>query len=254
MKIKSILIALVLIVALVGAGFLVKNNQETRSGASYASVEMLFLPTEKTLRVGEKLTTTFMIDTKDRFLTGADLRIKYNKSVLKLENVEVVTIKTPYPIKLVKVPWLKDDDEIIVSNIYEDEGIYELVGATKEKETRYLAKGVVDIVKLNFVAIANGEAVVGLDRSYRNMITGYNETGLDQELGISGGNNAFYKVVGPEVGVTRRPMETECIWCGEACIEKSEKENFACLDVIPTDKRCISQNGQCVVVDGYATE
>lgn len=238
MKIKSILLIIILIAALAGAGFLVKNNQETRSGASFANVEAIFLPSEKTLKTGEKLTSTFMIDTKDRLLTGADLRIKYEQSVLKLDSVEV-TIK---------------ENEVVLSNINQENGIYELVTANIEKETRGLPKGVVSIVKLNFVAIANGEAIVGLDRSYKNMVTGYNEAGSDQELTISQGNNAIYRVAGIEARNTQAPREIECSWCGEACIETSEKESFACPDVIPVGKKCVSQNGQCVVVEGAATE
>ncbi len=229
---------IILIAALAGAGFLVKNNQETRSGASFANVEALFLPNEKTLKVGEKLTTTLMIDTKDRLLTGADLRVKYEQSVLKLESVEVVT----------------KENEVILSNINQENGIYELVAANTEKETSDLPKGVVSIVKLNFVAIANGQAKVSLDTSYGNMVTGYNTTGSDQELKVGTISSAIYRVAELEARITQAPGEVECSWCGEACVETSEKESFACPDVIPVDKKCISQNGQCVAVEAAATE
>jgi len=253
MKIKNILLIVILITALVGASFLVKNNQETRSGASFANVEALFLPNEKTLKVGEKLTTTIMIDTKDRLMTGADLRIKYDQSVLELESAEVMTGDNP---SMSKNPnaWLKRKDEVIVSNINNQKGIYEIVGANTEKDTSDLPKGVVSIVKLNFVAIANGQAMVGLDTSYENIVTGYNPSGSDQELSVDKISSAIYKVAGLESRITQAPGEVECSWCGEACIEASEKENFACPDVIPVDKKCISQNGQCVVIEGRATE
>lgn len=240
-------------VALVGSAFLAKNNQETRSGASFANIEALFLPSEKTLRIGEKLTTTLMIDTKDRLLTGADLRVKYEQSVLKLESVEVMTKSSPVLSETTSA-WLGGEDEVIISNINENAGIYELVGANVEKETTGLPKGVVSIVKLNFVAIANGEAKVSLDTSYGNMITGYNEAGSDQELKIDKISSAIYKVAGLEARITQVPKEVACRWCGEACIEASEKDNFNCLDVIPGAKSCISQNGKCVVVDNAATE
>ncbi len=237
MKVKSILLILILIAALVGAGFLVKNNQETRSGASFANVEALFLPSEKTLKIGEKLTTTLMIDTKERLLTGADLKVKYEQSKLKLESVEVVS-----------------EGEVIVSKINQEAGIYEFVGVNTEKETSSLPKGVVSLVKLNFVAMANGQAKVSLDTNYENMITGYNEAGTDQELKVDNINSAIYTVAGVEARNTLAPKEVECSWCGEACIEKNEKEGFACPEVIPQGKKCLSQNGKCVVVDSYATE
>ncbi len=240
MKIKSILLIVILIAALAGAGFLVKRNQETRSGASFANVEAIFLPSEKTLKIGEKLTTTLMIDTKDRLLTGADLRVRYEQSVLKLESVEN--------------SWLKGDDEIIVSNINNEKGVYEIVGTDTGKDIGGLPKGMVSIVKLNFVAIANGQAKVSLDTSYSNLVTGYNEAGLDQELKVDKISSAIYKVAGIEARNTQAPREVECSWCGEACIEKSEKESFACPDVIPVDKKCVSQNGQCVAVEAAATE
>ncbi len=253
MKIKSILLIIILIAALAGAGFLVKNNQETRSGASFASVEAIFLPSEKNLRIGEKLTSTLMIDTKDRLLTGADLRIKYEQSVLKLESVEVVTRDRASLSKATNA-WLGGEQEIIVSNINNEAGIYDLVGANMEKETKGLPKGVVSIVKLNFVAIADGQAKVSLDTSYGNMVAGYNEAGSDQELKVDKISSAIYRVAGIEARNTQAPREIECSWCGEACIEASEKESFACPDVIPVDKKCVSQNGQCVVIEGAATE
>jgi hypothetical protein len=239
MKIKSILLIIILIAALAGAGFLVKNNQETRSGASFANVEAIFLPSEKTLKIGEKLTTTLMIDTKDRLLTGADLKVKYEQSVLELESVEKVS---------------NGLDEMMVSNIYQGAGIYEFVAVNTGKETSRLSKGVVNLVKLNFVAIANGQAKVSLDTSYGNMVTGYNEAGSDQELKVDKISSAIYTIAGIEARNTQAPREIECSWCGEACIETSEKESFACPDVIPVGKKCVSQNGQCVVVEGAATE
>lgn len=240
MKIKSILLIIILIAALAGAGFLVKKNQETRSGASFANVEALFLPSEKTLKVGEKITTILMIDTKDRLLTGVDLRVKYEQSVLRLDSVDNI--------------WRGREDEMIVSKINNENGIYEIVGANTEKDTSGLPKGVVSAVKLNFVAIANGEAKVSLDTSYGNMVTGYNTAGSDQELKVGTISSAIYKVAGLEARISKTPGEVGCSWCGEACIETSEKESFSCPDVIPADKKCISQNGQCVVVEGYATE
>ncbi len=253
MRIKNILVILILIATLAGAGFLVKNNQETRSGASFANVEALFLPNEKTLKVGEKLTTTLMIDTKDRLLTGADLRVRYEQSVLKLESVEVVT-RNRASTSNVTNAWLRGEEEIIVSNINDEAGIYDLVGANTEKETKGLPKGVVSIVKLNFVAITNGQAKVSLDTSYGNMVAGYNEAGSDQELKVDKISSAIYRVVGIEARNTQAPREIECSWCGEACIEASEKESFACPDVVPVGKKCINQNGQCVVVEGYVNE
>ncbi len=253
MKIKSILLIIILIAALAGAGFLVKNNQETRSGASFANVEAIFLPSEKTLKTGEKLTTTLMIDTKDRLLTGADLKIRYEQSVLKLESVEVLT-RDRASLSSATNAWLKGDEEIIVSNINNETGIYELVGANTEKETKGLPKGVVSIVKLNFVAIANGQAKVSLDTGYGNMVAGYNEAGSDQELKVDRISSAIYRVAGIEARNTQAPREIECGWCGEVCIEKSEKLSFACPDVIPVGKKCVSQNGQCVAVEAAATE
>jgi len=240
MKIKNVLMIIILIAALAGAGILVKNNQETRSGASFANVEALFLPSEKTLKIGDKLTTTLMIDTKDKLLTGVDLRIKYEQSALKLESVENV--------------WPNREDEIIVSRINNEKGIYEIVATNFEKETNGLPKGAVQIVKLNFVAIANRQAKVSLDTSYGNMVSGYNAAGSDQELRVGTISSAIYIVAGIEARNTQTPKEIECGWCGEACIEKSEKESFACPDVIPVGKKCVSQNGQCVAVEAAATE
>lgn len=251
MKIRKVLTIILLIAALAGVGFLVKNNQDTRSGASFADVEALFLPGSKRLKIGEEVTTTMMIDTKERLLTGVDLRIKYDQSVLELRGVEVLSKNSA---SASKADWLGGENEVIISNINQENGTYELVGTNTGKDVNNLSKGIVTVVKLNFIAIANGEAKVSLDSNYKNMIAGYNDAGSDQELKINKISDAVYTVIGIEAINTKVPDRAACAWCGDVCMEISEKENYNCIDVLPIGKDCISQNGKCVVVSNMATE
>lgn len=190
MKKINLLVMLVLFIALIGASVLVMNNQETRSGASFASVEALFLPSTKTLVVGESMTTILLVDAKSHFLTGADLKIKYDSNKFKLENVTVLT-KNSFS---GGSTWLQNIDEVLISESDAGTGTYSLIGTNLQKDATSLPSGIINIVKLNFVAIASGEVRVGLDGNYGNIITGYNAEGSDQELGIEKVAEAVYTI------------------------------------------------------------
>ncbi|HWS48960.1 MAG TPA: hypothetical protein VN174_02850 [Candidatus Methanoperedens sp.] len=200
MKKINILVIVVLIAALMGASFLVKSSQETRRGASFASVEALFLPGAKSIKVGERVTTTMMIDSKTHFLTGADLKIKYDSSKLELEKATVLTNSTFSG----GITWLQGVEEILIAENDSKQGTYSLVGTSIGKDVKNLPSGVVSVIRLDFVAKAMGDAVVGLDNSYTNIVAGYNAGGSDQELKIEKISEAKYQIVGE---ITRTPTK-----------------------------------------------
>jgi len=181
---------LVLVAALIGAGTLVKNNQNTQRGATFASVEALFLPDTKSVQLGSEISSTLMIDSKGRPLTGADLKIKYDSEKLLFKELRVLT-KDNFPSGVV---WVQNSDEVLVSEVDEEKGLISLVGTNLQKDTQFLPTGIVNIVKIDFVAKALGEAKVTLDTSYENVVSGYNVGALDQKLNIEKVSGASYFV------------------------------------------------------------
>jgi len=179
---------------------LVMKNQQLQRGASFASVEAIFLPSSKSLTMGEELVTTLMIDAKSHFLTGADMRVKFDSDKLTLESVEVLT-KDKF---LGGVTWLQSADEVLISETDNQIGTYSLVGTNIQKEAANLPSGVINIVKLHFRTKAVGQAEVSMDKTYGNIVTGYNVGGLDQELGIEKVSGAVYSI---ETVVTRTPTK-----------------------------------------------
>lgn len=256
MKIKNILVIIVLFAALVGAGFLVKNSQETRSGASFASVEALFLPSARTVSVGDKFTTNLMIDSKSHLLTGVDIRVKFDSEKLSLEKVAVRTKENIFEVNNEK-SWLQNADGVLISEINAEKGTYNLVATNIEKETKNLPNGVIGIVDLYFTAKANGEARVSLDNGYENRVAGYNPAGSDQELKIEKISEAIYTIKVKEVGVTGRPIVTgaalKCGWCGKSCVNLSEKTGGCVMADIVPQGQCVSRDGKCVVVSRYVS-
>lgn len=197
----NILVIVVSIMALIGASFLVKSSQETRRGASFASVEALFLPSTKSIKIGERVTTTLMIDSKIHLLTGADVRVKYDSSKLELEKATVLTSSTFSG----GISWLQSEEEILISENDSKQGTFSLVGTSIGKDIKNLPSGVISVVKFDFVAKAMGDAVVSLDNSYTNIVAGYNAGGADQELKIEKVGEAKYQIVGE---VTKMPTKT----------------------------------------------
>jgi hypothetical protein len=202
----NILTMLVLVAALAGVGILVKRAADMRSGATFASVDALFLPSTQTVKVGDKLVTTMMIDAKTYLLTGADLRIKYDQSKLSLDSADVLTKDNSSGSNV----WLQSADEVVLSNFNSSAGTFSLVGTDMQKDPSSLPTAVISIVKLNFTAIAAGTASVGLDSSYANTIAGYNPAGSSQELGIDKVEAATYTIssvgIAPSPAVTGEPQ------------------------------------------------
>lgn len=183
---------LVLVVALAGAGVLVTKNQQLQRGATYANVDALFLPSTNSIKIGDEVTTTLMLDLKSYFLTGADLRIKYNSDKMELKDVVVLTpdnFKTGTPI-------VKKMDEVLISENDSQGGTYNLVWTNLSEPNMDLPSGVVGVVKFVFMAKTSGKVKVELDGTYKNQLSGYNAQGSDLELGLIPGEGALYMISG----------------------------------------------------------
>ena len=183
---------LVLVVALAGAGVLVTKNQQLQRGATYANVDALFLPSTNSIKIGDEVTTTLMLDLKSYFLTGVDLRIKYNSDKMELKDVVVLTpdnFKTGTPI-------VKKMDEVLISENDSQGGTYNLVWTNLSEPNMDLPSGVVGVVKFVFMAKTSGKVKVELDGTYKNQLSGYNAGGSDLELGLIPGEGALYMILG----------------------------------------------------------
>lgn len=237
--------ALVLVAALAGAGSLVTKNQESRSKASFASVEALFLPSTKTLSVGDEFITTLMIDTKSHLLTGTDLMVKYDPAILNLESASVLTKDGVSGMS----SWLQSPEEILISEINNEKGTFNLVGTNIQKEVTGLATGAVNIVKLKFRAMAGGEAKITLDNNYENIVSGYNVAGSDQELKIEKVSEAIYKVSGTTPTSVISPIAIKCGWCGTNCVDINKSgPNMVCPAIYVEGKECVNKSGVCSII------
>lgn len=283
-NILKVLVVLVLLTALAGAAVLVKNNQETRRGAAYANIESLFLPDTKSVKVGEVLTSTLVLDCKDKKLSGVDLRVKFDKSKLKVKQIKPVLVGDP-GVNMGRALF-KAETDVLDKAVNETMGTINLSGISMEEVEANMATGVVNLIKVDFEAIAAGSAEVTLDSSYDNAATGYNPLATDQSLAIAIVKKAIYTVtvsgnitptatpgvtntptipVGtsptPTSTTTRCTSDSQCGWCGSTCSISNIIRPTACLDVMPpAGYGCKCVNGSClktanvpIVTPGTAT-
>lgn len=260
MKLTKIVGLLVVLTAL-GAGLvLVRQSQETRRGAAYAEVEALFLPESKNVVVGEQFMSTLMLDVKSNKLTGIDLRIKYDQAKLRVRDVGVVLTGSGPGTALFGA-----ESDVLDKTIDEEKGLISLVGISMEEDETKMPIGVINLVKINFEAIASGSAEVTLDESYDNVAAGYNPSSTDQNLEIKTVRGAVYTVavlagVTPTVAVptaanptikpTAPPVPTSgltCVWCGRECVS-AKPAGVACPDVMPPEgAKCVAVGTRCKV-------
>jgi len=107
----KILSGVILLVALVGAGILVRNNQETRRGAAANETSSQILPDKVDVKSGSKFGVSVWVNTgkpSDK-LVGVEAMIAYDSSKLKFVEFEAASGYT-----LVNDPKLLDNGNGIV--------------------------------------------------------------------------------------------------------------------------------------------
>lgn len=255
---------IIVLVALAAGLVLVRQNQETRRGAAYAEVEALFLPDSNKVKVGEEIVSTFMLDTKTHKLTGVEVRIKYDAGKLELvgggDGVKPVVVGQGSGTALFRA-----ESDVLTKSVDGEKGLITIAGISMEEEVDKMAMGAVALIKMTFKAKSAGSAMVTLDSTYDNMATGYNPSSNDQTLAIKTVKSATYVVSSTVTPVvTQVPTATvaptavptsvalSCKWCGTSCVSSTYKG--MCVDVMPpADKKCMAQNGQCVIVGAAVT-
>lgn len=190
MKKTTIPLIIFLTVALVGGLMLVKQNQETRKGASFANTKLMLLPSEKIIKaVGEVVSVKVYYQTE---------------SEAKVDGVQAVVC---YGDELI----LDADDGVVanVDNGFEESPIVVVKDAgdgkcatlvTSSKKTADQLKTTGEAFAISFIAAEAGEGNLTIDQS-KSMVTGDNAgSATDKEIAITGVENTTYEITGGVTG------------------------------------------------------
>ena len=198
---------LILIGALAGAVFLVQRIQETRRGATYGGVDLIFLPSDKALKKGERFTVTVNFDAKEFKPAGVDLRIKYDQT--RLRAIDIVPVVKE---SIEGLAFFQKSEDVLDTRIDQAKGYIYLAGINMEESEAKMVS-VQALARIHFEAIGSGGvATVTLDSGYNNMITGFrSDGGTDLDLAISAIKVGKYTLEGtvlPTKTITVLPSKT----------------------------------------------
>lgn len=193
MKIFRLLAGLLILGAMVGAVVLVKNNQETRRGAAYATITASLLPDSQVVTVGQKFYSTMKLNADVQKVTAFDVRVSFDGAKLKVNKVEglnsVLVLMDPI--------------------IDQAGGKVRVISASSNIANVTLPTGVIDLFKIEFEALTTGEAEVTMGSD--SIVVGYN-SGNDPVLAVAAPlPRAVYTVSGggaPSLSPTATPTPT----------------------------------------------
>jgi len=208
MKVFSKLIGLLILIgALAGAVLLVQRIQETRRGATYGGIDMIFLPSDKVLKKGDRFTVTVNFDAKELKPAGVDLRIKYDQ--VKLRAVDIEPVKKE---SIGGLAFFQESVDVLDTRIDQVNGYIYLAGINMEESESKMVS-VQALARMHFEVIGSGGvATVSLDGGYNNMVSGFrSDGGADLDLAISAikaGKYTIEGIVGPTKSITVLPSKT----------------------------------------------
>jgi hypothetical protein len=207
---------IILLSALVGAGILVKENQETRRGATMAETSMSVLPDSMKVEKGKDFVLTIWTNTgkEEDKMAGMEMGIKYDAKVNSYVSAEVQSGYT-----------LLDEGS-------EGAGYrwFKIVGMGEEKS------GAFPILKINFKALSDGTDSIMVAPGAKMMITGQSSLWTVAKAFSS-------KVIVGDGGPTD---VLNCGWCGTSCINVNSK--MMCPQVMPpAGQSCVNVDNKCVV-------
>ena len=226
-KIKSVAFLVLLTIALVLGVILVQQNQEIRKGAYFAQTNVLLLPTEMTVGVGDEMQVQVWVDTSnDAKVDGLQTDLCYE--------ADYVTPKTDS---------LGDVTEAVVPN--SEAGLNQVplaivVGDTDKcirfaintnKNATYLKSGLVKVGTIVFkaVAIGSGDLTMKLDKT---TVTGDNPTGgMDTYMQVSNVVGASYTISSSGGGgnePTNPPASADDMWINYRVAFAGVRANRAC--------------------------
>lgn len=228
-KIKLIAFLVLLSIALVLGVILVQQNQEIRKGAYFAQTNVLLLPTEMTVGVGDEMKVQVWVDTSDDAkVDGLQTDLCYN--------ADYITPKTDS---------LGDVTEAVVPN--SESGLNQVplaivVGETDKcirfaintnKNATYLKSGLVNVGTVVFkaVAVGSGDLTMKLDKT---TVTGDNPSGgMDTYMQVSDVTGASYTVSSSGTGggsnePTNPPASADDMWINYKVAFAGVRANRAC--------------------------
>ncbi len=241
----KIVSVVVLLVALVGAIVLVRNNQETRRGAAANDTFSTILPDTLTLNPGEEFNVSVWLNTGSNTdkMAGAEFRVNYDRTKLKYLGLEPQSGYT-----LINDPASVEVTDS-VGNSYLD--IRLLTMGTEMASA-------INVAKVKFQAVNNGEGSL-LVQQGKIMISGQSST-----WEIASNEPSSYKIGQvatatptyepfPTRPATITPIATVvpvggCGWCGRECISNAIER--LCIEVAPPEGMvCLESHGECVAVE-----
>jgi len=217
MKKTTIPLLILFMITLFGGLMLVKQNQDTRKGASFANTKLILFPSSRIdKKIGE------IVPVKVHFLTesgakvdGVQTRVCWGNH-LKLDESGIV-VNTQNGFDSNPIVAIKDNCVILVAT--------SKLAADKLKSTG-------EVFALNFEAISEGEGPVTILKE-SSMVTGDNSaSAIDKEIAVTGVENTTYKISdSSEVCETNAdcPSGYECYQPPTPTCPPGDN----CLDVLP---------------------
>ncbi|HBP50848.1 MAG: hypothetical protein US68_C0005G0002 [Candidatus Shapirobacteria bacterium GW2011_GWE1_38_10] len=243
MKKTTIPLIIFLTVALVGGLMLVKQNQETRKGASFANTKLMLLPSEKIIKaVGEVVPVKVYYQTESGAkVDGVQAVICYGDELTLNADTGVVG-NTENGFEAEPIVSIKD-------------GCATLVTASKKAADQLKTTG--EAFAISFVAAKAGEGNLTIDQS-KSMVTGDNAaSATDKEIAITGVENTTYQITGGGSGNCNRCsvlfdyMRTA--WTAEDCsldpVGLTITRTYDATCMAPADTRKPLQCSRCSVIN-----
>lgn len=222
----------VLLVAMMGTIVLVKNNQETRRGATVNETFSSILPNTLFLNFGQEFTVNVWLNTGNNVdkMAGAEFKVVYDRTKLKYLSIEPQSGYT----------------------LINDQSMVNMIDLNGESylDIRLLTMGTelvsaINVAKIKFQAINSGEGELLIQQG-KIMITGQNST-----WEIASNEPSNYKI--GTVSIMNPPTSTPvvirggCGWCGRECVDN--RMGKPCIDIAPPEGMVCTMDagGVCII-------
>jgi len=213
MKKTTIPLLILLMVTLLGGLMLVKQNQDTRKGASFANTVLQLLPEAKIEKeVNEIVPVKVYYSTENEAkVDGVKTEVCWG-SHLGLDEGGVV-VNTANGFNSSPIVVIKDNCATLVATSQQ--------AADKLKTTG-------EVFALNFIALSEGEGTITINKE-SSMVTGDNPASpTDKEIAVTSVENTTYKIIG-----SSQTCETDADCpSGYECYQPTCSPDDNCLDVI----------------------
>jgi hypothetical protein len=194
-KLSTVIVVLLLVVALVGAMFLTKSNQNTQRGAYFSGAKLLVLPPTITASVGEAVPVQLWVQTD--MITGGS------------EPAKVSSVDTIFcygnGLQLASTPTdsidLNKDAFASLEYVKDQDGCLRIVAVSSGIAPEDLKSGLVRVASVRFKAVNPGTGTVALNMD-KSVVAGYNPLpgSTDMTMKMGSVENANYNIGGIVTG------------------------------------------------------